>query len=54
MIQLQGKLPEDREKLLAVLDEIIGSQKEEKLRNYRKNQYFTGSGMCKAENRSDA
>ena len=37
MIQLQGKLPEDREKLLAVLDEIIGSQKEEKLRNYRKN-----------------
>lgn len=37
MIQLQGKLPEDKENLLVILDEIIESQGEEKLRNYRKN-----------------
>lgn len=36
-VQIQGKLPEDRERLLAVLDEIIESVNEEKLRKYRKN-----------------
>lgn len=37
MIQLQGRLPQDKEKLLAVLDEIIEPENEEKLRNYRNN-----------------
>lgn len=36
-VQIQGKLPEDKERLLALLDEIIESMDEEKLRKYRKN-----------------
>lgn len=36
-IQIQGRLPEDRERLLSILDEIIESTDEEELRNYRKN-----------------
>lgn len=36
-IQLQGRLPEDKEKLLSILDEIIKTVSEEELRNYRKN-----------------
>lgn len=36
-IQLQGHLPKDKEKLLAVLDEITGSITEAELRNYRKH-----------------
>ncbi len=36
-IQLQGKLPEDKEQLLAVLDGIIESANEEELRRYRKS-----------------
>lgn len=37
MIQLQGRLPEDREKLLAIIDEIIEQANETELRKYRKN-----------------
>lgn len=37
MIQLQGRLPEDREKLLAIIDEIIEQANEKELRKYRKN-----------------
>ena len=36
-IPIQGKLPEDRERLLNILDEIIINANEEELRNYRKN-----------------
>lgn len=36
-VQIQGKLPEDKERLLALLDEIIERMDEEKLRKYRKN-----------------
>ncbi|MDO5398151.1 MAG: radical SAM protein [bacterium] len=36
-IQLQGKLPQDKEKLLFVLDDIINKFGERDLRNYRKN-----------------
>ena len=36
-IQIQGKLPKEKERLLAVLDEVIDSMKEEELRKYRKN-----------------
>ncbi len=36
-IQLQGKLPEDREALSTVLDKIIESGKEDDLREYRVN-----------------
>jgi hypothetical protein len=35
--QLQGRLPEDKEKLLETLDKIISEASETKLRNYRKN-----------------
>jgi radical SAM superfamily enzyme YgiQ (UPF0313 family) len=35
--QLQGRLPEDKEKLLETLDKIISETSETKLRNYRKN-----------------
>ncbi len=35
--QLHGTLPEDKEKLLAILDEIIGNVSEEELQRYRKN-----------------
>lgn len=34
-IQIQGRLPRDREKLLEALDEIIHGFREEELRNYR-------------------
>lgn len=34
-IQIQGRLPRDREKLLEALDEIIHGFSEEELRNYR-------------------
>lgn len=34
-VQLQGDLPQDREEILSVLDQIIGSVSEEELRNYR-------------------
>lgn len=34
-IQIQGHLPEDRKKILKVLDEIIHQVSEEELRNYR-------------------
>lgn len=37
MIPLQGRLPEDREKLLANLDEIIEQENEDELQKYRKN-----------------
>ncbi len=37
MIQLQGRLPKDREKLLTMLDEIIEKFNENELRKYRKN-----------------
>lgn len=36
-VQLQGNLPKDKEKLLDVLDEIIGSVGEEELLRYRRN-----------------
>ena len=36
-IQLQGFLPRDKERLLAVLNEIISTVAEEDLRNYRKH-----------------
>ena len=36
-VQLYGVLPKDKAKLLAVLDEIIGSVDEKELENYRKN-----------------
>lgn len=36
-IQLQGYLPRDKERLLAVLNEIISNVAEEDLRNYRKH-----------------
>lgn len=36
-IQIQGKLPEDREKLLKLLDKIIENVNEEQLRKYRKS-----------------
>lgn len=36
-VQIQGRLPKDREKLLAVLNEIMESIGEEELRRYRKN-----------------
>lgn len=36
-IPIQGKVPEDRERLLNILDEIIINASEEELRNYRKN-----------------
>lgn len=36
-IQIQGKLPDDRTKLLKIFDEIIESGNEEELRKYRKN-----------------
>ena len=35
--QLHGAMPEDKEKLLAILDKIIGSVSEEELQRYRKN-----------------
>lgn len=35
--QLRGKLPEDKEKLLATLDRIISEVSEEDLRRYRRN-----------------
>lgn len=35
--QFHGKLPKDREKLLAFLDEIIGNVSEEELQRYRKS-----------------
>lgn len=35
--QLRGKLPEDKEKLLATLDRIISEVSEEELRRYRRN-----------------
>lgn len=35
--QLQGNLPEDKEKLLSVLDEIITTVSEEELQRYRKS-----------------
>lgn len=35
--QLRGRLPEDKEKLLAALDRIISEVSEEELRRYRKN-----------------
>lgn len=34
MIQLQGRLPKDREKLLTMLDEIIEKFSENELRKY--------------------
>ena len=34
---LQGHLPEDKEKLLEVLDRIISEVSEEELQRYRKN-----------------
>lgn len=34
-VQLQGYLPQDKEKLLSVLDKIINNISEEKLRAYR-------------------
>ena len=37
MIQIQGHLPENKGKLLTVLDEIIDQIGEDKLRRYRKN-----------------
>lgn len=36
-IQLQGLLPEDQERLLSALDEIIKNVSEEELRDYRQN-----------------
>lgn len=36
-VQIQGYLPEDRQKIIGVLDEIISTISEEDLRNYRKN-----------------
>lgn len=36
-IQLQGYLPRDKERLIAVLDEIISNVAEEDLQNYRKH-----------------
>ncbi len=36
-IQIQGMLPRDKEKVLSVLDEIIGTVSENELRSYRKN-----------------
>lgn len=36
-IQMQGKLPDDRTKLLKIFDEIIENVNEEELRKYRKN-----------------
>ncbi len=36
-IQIQGMLPRDKEKVLSVLDEIIGTISEGELRSYRKN-----------------
>lgn len=36
-VQVQGRLPQDREGILALLDEIISGVSEEKLQNYRKN-----------------
>ena len=36
-IQIQGKLPEDRAKLLNILDKIIENVNEEELRKYRKS-----------------
>lgn len=36
-VQLQGRLPQDREKIIGVLDEIISGVDEKELRNYRKN-----------------
>lgn len=35
--QLQGHLPEDKEKLLGILDRIISEVDEAELRHYRKN-----------------
>lgn len=34
-VQLQGNLPQDKEEILSMLNEIIGSVSEEELRNYR-------------------
>ncbi len=36
-IQIQGQLPEDRAKLLNILDKIIENVNEEELRKYRKS-----------------
>lgn len=36
-IQIQGRLPQEKERLLTVLDEVIEGVKEEELRKYRKN-----------------
>lgn len=36
-IQLQGKLPEDKEKLLGIIEDIINTVSEEELRRYRRN-----------------
>lgn len=36
-IQIQGKLPEDKKKILSILDTIIRNANEEKLRYYRTN-----------------
>ena len=35
--QFHGQLPKDRKKLLALLDEIIGTISEEKLQRYRRS-----------------
>ena len=39
-IQIQGQLPEDRAKLLNILDKIIENVNEEELRKYRKSLFF--------------
>ena len=36
-IQIQGMLPRDKDKVLSVLDGIIGTISENELRSYRKN-----------------
>lgn len=36
-VRIQGQLPQDRERILAVLDKIISGVSEDELQNYRKN-----------------
>ncbi|MDO5425478.1 MAG: radical SAM protein [Eubacteriales bacterium] len=36
-IQMQGRLPEDKEKLIKILEEIISTVSEQELRRYRRN-----------------
>lgn len=36
-IQLQGRLPEDKEKLLGIIEDIINTVSEEELQRYRRN-----------------